>query len=256
MSRIPVLLTLVAVAAVPWSAGAAQTATPNLARRLPGDGHVRLSFAARDGVCGNGGHNITIISDDDERDEWQSDCAPGPVRVSLRLQGGRVQEAHTYVGGRWRPAADSVTDLGTVPAAGAAAELVNLAARADRDGDDLVTAASLADSARIWPALFGLARRQDVPLETRKQAVFWIGQAAGAEAAKGLDSVVTDDDGDLEVRKQAVFALSQRPADEGVPALIKVARTNRSGELRKTALFWLGQSEDPRALALFEEILQ
>jgi hypothetical protein len=27
-------------------------------------------------------------------------------------------------------------------------------------------------------------------------------------------------------------------------------------ELRKTALFWLGQSEDPRALGLFEEILR
>lgn len=257
MPRTRFLLTLAALAGVP-AAGAAQAGAPDLARRLPADGAVRLSFAARDGVCGNGGNggnNITIVSDD-ERDEWQSDCRPGPVRVSLHLKRGRVQQAHTYVGGRWRPATDSVTDLGTVPAAAAAAELVVLAGKAERDGDALITAASLADSVRIWPALFGLARRPDVPVDTRKQAVFWIGQAAGAEAAKGLDSVVTDESGDLEVRKQAVFALSQRPADEGVPALIKVARTNRSGELRKTALFWLGQSEDPRALALFEEILQ
>ncbi len=58
------------------------------------------------------------------------------------------------------------------------------------------------------------------------------------------------------MRKPAVFALSQRPAEEGVPALIRIARTNRHPELRKTALFWLGQSEDPRALALFEEILR
>jgi hypothetical protein len=41
-----------------------------------------------------------------------------------------------------------------------------------------------------------------------------------------------------------------------VPALIRVARTNKDPELRKTALFWLGQSEDPRALDLFEEILR
>ena len=26
-------------------------------------------------------------------------------------------------------------------------------------------------------------------------------------------------------------------------------------EIRRKALFWLGQSEDPRALALFEELL-
>jgi hypothetical protein len=43
---------------------------------------------------------------------------------------------------------------------------------------------------------------------------------------------------------------------EGVPALLRIARSNPDPELRKTALFWLGQSEDPRALALFEEILR
>jgi HEAT repeat protein len=65
-----------------------------------------------------------------------------------------------------------------------------------------------------------------------------------------------DDRGDLEVREHAVFALSQRPAEEGVPALIRIARTNPHPELRRKALFWLGQSEDPRALTLFEEILR
>ena len=52
-----------------------------------------------------------------------------------------------------------------------------------------------------------------------------------------------------------MFALSQRPRDEGVPALIYVARTNKDPEIRKKALFWLGQSNDPRALDLFEELL-
>ena len=86
--------------------------------------------------------------------------------------------------------------------------------------------------------------------------MFWLGQAAGEEATKGLDSIVTGRASDIEIRKQAVFALSQRPDEEGVPALIRIARTNRHPELRKTALFWLGQSDDPRALTLFEEILR
>jgi HEAT repeat protein len=71
-----------------------------------------------------------------------------------------------------------------------------------------------------------------------------------------LDSIAHDDRGDREVRKQAIFALSQRSHDEGVPALIRIARTNKDPELRRSALFWLGQSEDPRALDLFEEILR
>lgn len=249
MTRLIVLLAALALPA--WLE--AQTLAQRVA--AAGDGTIRLSFAARKGVCGNGGHNITIASDD-ERGEWASDCAPGPVRMSLRLSGGRVTEAHTYVGGRWLPAQGATTDLGTVPAAQAAADLLKLAEGADDDADALITGATLADSAVIWPDLLRLARRDDLPLETRRQAVFWLGQAAGQAATRGLDSITTDERGDLEVRKQAVFALSQRPADEGVPALIRVARTSPSGELRKSALFWLGQSEDPRALSLFEEILK
>lgn len=34
-----------------------------------GDGTLRLSFAARAGVCGNGGHSITIVSHDDDSSE-------------------------------------------------------------------------------------------------------------------------------------------------------------------------------------------
>ena len=58
------------------------------------------------------------------------------------------------------------------------------------------------------------------------------------------------------MRKQAIFALSQRSTDEAVPALMRIARTNGDPELRRTALFWLGQSEDPRAVTLFEEMLK
>ena len=51
------------------------------------------------------------------------------------------------------------------------------------------------------------------------------------------------------------FALSQLPRDEGVPKLMEVARTNRNPEVRKQAMFWLGQTKDPRAVKFFEDIL-
>jgi hypothetical protein len=228
----------------------------SLAQRVQavGDGTVRLSFASRAGVCGSGS-SITI-HDGDQDDDWESDCRRGPVRVSLRTSGRRIVEAETRVGGRWREGRPGVTDLGQVPAREAAALMLELAARAGNEGEELITAATLADSAVVWPGLLRLARDRTLPSETRRQAVFWLSQASGEAATRGLDSIVTDDRGDLEVREQAVFALSQRPAEEGVPALIRVARTNPHAELRRKALFWLGQSEDPRALALFEELLQ
>jgi HEAT repeat protein len=52
-----------------------------------------------------------------------------------------------------------------------------------------------------------------------------------------------------------VFALSQLRGHAGVEPLLQVARTNRDPAVRRKALFWLGESGDPRAIALFREIL-
>ena len=230
----------------------AQSLTARL--RAAGDGSIHLSYAARPGVCSSGGSGITFRQSDSD-DEWESDCERGPVRVSLRMRGGRIASAEMWVGGRWK-AGTRATDLGTVSAPQAAALLLDLAPGSGEAGEDLVGAATLADSAVVWPTLLRLARDPHVPEDTRKKAIFWLGQAAGVEATRGLDSIVHDDRGELEVRKQAVFALSQRPTDEAVPALIRIARTSREPEILKSALFWLGQSDDPRALGLFEEILR
>lgn len=105
------------------------------------------------------------------------------------------------------------------------------------------------DSVKPWPRLVKLARDDARPSSVRRQAVFWVGQAAIEEATNGLADVVEDERGDREVRKSAVFALSQQRAN-GVESLLRIARENK--EIRKRALFWLGQSKDPGALDDFE----
>lgn len=228
----------------------------SLAQRVGavGDGTVRVSFAARAGICGDGDNGINVGR---STDEWQPDCEPRLVRVALRLNEHRVYSVRTYVGGRWLPDTTAV-DLGTVSPREAAPYFISLAERmGDQSvaGDPLLPSV-LADSVTIWPALVRVARSPRISQEIRGRAVFWLSQAAGAAAGQALDSIATDDGGDREVRKQAIFALSQRSGEEGVPALIRIARTNGDPELRKSALFWLGQTEDPRAVALFEEILK
>jgi hypothetical protein len=188
-------------------------------------------------------------------DEWETDCEHQPVRVSLSFSERKVVAIRSYVGGRWRPS-PTATDLGTVSAPEAATYLLELAVSPDDLDGDPVLPATLADSVVVWPALLRIARTERLPADRRRSAVFWLSQAAGEAVTRALDSIVLDPKGDREVRKQAVFALSQRSAHEGVPALIRIARSNRDPELRKSALFWLGQSEDPRALDLFEEILR
>jgi len=244
----------VAALAFAGAAGASHADAQTLERRVGSapDGTVRFSFAAREGVCGNG-HNVNI--QDTRNPDWESDCDSGPVRTVLTVSGGRVTKVRSYVGGRWRPAGAGVTDLGTVPAREAATYLLSLAGRAPSGSNEAVFAATLADSAVIWPDLVRLAKNESVPRETRRNAVFWLGQAAGTAATSSLDSLIGDPNGDRQVREAAVFALSQRPRDEGVPALIRVAQTDRDPAIRKKAIFWLGQSDDPRALALFESLL-
>jgi len=219
------------------------------------NGTVRLSFAARKGVCGQGNNSINIGH---ASDEWQPDCGPRLVRLSLQVADRRVHSVRTYVGGQW-VSDPRVVDLGTVSSPEAARYFIALAQHtgARISGDkDLLLPAVLADSIIVWPSLVKIARSPRASQELRGRAVFWLGQAAGEAAGLALDSIAGDDRGDREVRRQAIFALSQRSTDEAVPALIRIARTNDDPELRKTALFWLGQSEDPRAVALFEEILK
>lgn len=232
------------------------------------DGEVRFSYATRPGVCGNGRNNISFDCEDGwcgrhrvsvgtySDDDAGCPCEPGPARVALQKRGGQVTRLRVYVGGSWRSAGAGVTDLGTVSAATAARYFLDVAARAAGDvAHDAVFPAVLADSVTVWPDLLRLARTATVARDTRRSAVFWLGQAAGEAATRGLTELLDDTTVALEVKESAVFALSQQPRDQGVPALIRVARTHPSPGVRKKALFWLGQSDDPRALALFEEIL-
>ncbi len=257
---IGVVLAALSVAAV----APAQSIASKVAR--VSNGTVRMSFKVKPGVCGsgnsiwrNGGRGRTTWGDNwnNSRDvEYDIDCSTGPARLVLDRRGGEITDVRFYVGGQWRPAGADVVDLGMVPAREAADYLVSLA-QSERGsmGEKAVFPATLADSADIWPALIKIARNPDVPRSTRNQSVFWLGQAAGEAATRGLNDIVSDNGVDREVRESAVFALSQRPREEGVPALIAVARTNKDPEIRKKALFWLGQSNDPRALDLFEELL-
>jgi hypothetical protein len=232
------------------------------------EGTVRLSYGVREGICGDGESfirdrsrgedNITTFDDGNSRwsgKGWRNrPCEPGPARVAITKSDGEVTRFRLYVGGEWTGSTGNVTDLGLISAPVAARALVSLASRA-YNADKAIFGAIIADSAVVWPELLALAKDTRVRTPTRKNAVFWLSQAAGDQATRGLSELAEDDDENREIRDQAVFALSQLDRNEGVPILIRIAKTNRDPKIRRKALFWLGQSDDPRALKLFEEIL-
>jgi len=248
-ARLGWIATILLVCARPCSPALAQSVSDRVAAVR--DGHVRFSFEARPGVCGNGRNISTSRSTSD----WEPWCEPGPLRVVVELRDRRVVDLDTYVGGRWRPRQEPVTDLGEMEPADAVAYLLSVARQGTgRVAERAILPIALADH-ETWPQLLTLARDGSRPRAVRKSAVFWLGQAAGDAAVEGLTDIVTGPEDDVEVKKSAIFALSQLRQGGGVEPLIQIARTHRDPRLRKQAIFWLGQSEDPRAIALFEELL-
>ncbi len=221
------------------------------------NGTVRLQFAADSGVCGNGRGNISVRSSSETARagrayEWEDECEPGPVRLALDLRDGRVTALRSYVGGRWRGDAD--LDLGDVPSAQATEFLMTLARSADaRVARDAVFPAVIAAGPSPDASLLAIAKDAERPSEVRTAATFWVAQSAGDRVSAGLRELV--DDPERDVRESAVFAISQRPNDESVPALIRLARTHRDPQIRRRAVFWLGQKRDARVVAYFEEVL-
>jgi hypothetical protein len=113
-------------------------------------------------------------------------------------------------------------------------------------------ALSVSDVPEAIDVLIETARRDHHP-GVRGQALFWLAQKAGQKAAAAITRAI-EEDPDTEVKRKAVFALSE--LDNGVPLLIQVARTNRNPAVREQAFFWLGQSEDDRALDFLAEVLR
>jgi len=232
----------------------------SLAERVAaaGDGAVLFSFAARPEICGDGERSIRIgrSSYIGVGGDLRRECIHGAVQVRLTMRDGLPERVESWVGAsRTREG----RTLGVVPTAEAARYLLALAARADGSpGGKAIAPAVFADSAVVWPALVAIARDSSGRRRAaRAEAALWLSQLAGAVIAGHPASLGGDDDDEKDdVKVQAVFVLSQLPHGEGIGPLLDVARSKASIPVRKSALFWLGQSGDPRAVALFEALLR
>jgi hypothetical protein len=89
----------------------------------------------------------------------------------------------------------------------------------------------------------------------RSQAISALNRRASAKTVETLTAIV-ENDPDLAVKRRAISTLRSLPDDQGIPVLIQLARTSRNPEVKKQAISSLSQSRDPRAAALFEEILK
>jgi tetratricopeptide (TPR) repeat protein len=92
-------------------------------------------------------------------------------------------------------------------------------------------------------------------VEVRKQALFWANEAGLPLAQlRSLYRSTTE----RELREHIVWLISESEDDESaaLDALIEIARADPDLEMRQKAIFWIGESDDPRAEQLLLEILQ
>ncbi|MGD8496683.1 MAG: HEAT repeat domain-containing protein [Gemmatimonadales bacterium] len=225
---------------------------------LASDGVVRFEFAARPGVWGNG-HNWNFTSRDDESSIRRSGCrgcTNGPVRVTIDVRRGVVHRLESQVGGDWP---ETGRDLGEVDPGAAADYLLALAEGGveEESAEEAMQAAVASEAAvgdEIWPRLIGIARDRSRGEDLRSAALFWAANEAGQRAAADIEQIAIASDDETDVQEAAVFALTQLP-DGGTDALLRLARENRNPRIVQSVYFWLGQSDDPRAIQLFEDVL-
>lgn len=264
--RWPLALSLTAVTLALGARPAPLSGQQSLARRIASvrNGSVQFEFPARAGVCGDGRSYIRI--GDSMIGSFNSsadiaNCEPGPVRVRLELSDARIVSLHDYAGpiGAVPP---GVTELGMVSAEDGSAYLLGLVESPEggRVTNRAVLPALLGRDVVAWPTLLRIAKAGHPGRRSRNHdVIFWLAQYAAAKLAGSDDPFYGHESpsggADENVKEHAVFALSQLRNSEGIEPLIDVARTNRNQRVRARAMFWLGESGDPRAVALFEQVL-
>jgi HEAT repeat protein len=102
-----------------------------------------------------------------------------------------------------------------------------------------------------WLMNIAVDPKEDI--ELRKKALFWAGQSGVAipELARLYDRMA-----ESEMKEAIIFSLSQRQSDRAaIDKMFDIAKTEKDPELRKKAIFWLGQSHDPRVQQFLMDLI-
>jgi HEAT repeat protein len=110
--------------------------------------------------------------------------------------------------------------------------------------EQAIFALSQHSSRRSEEILRDYAGRSGEPINLRENAIFWLGNEGSAESheyLRGLFTTVSSE----QLQEKIIFAVSQQSATQSRDWLLTVVRDDgQSIDIRKHALFWLGQEQD------------
>lgn len=181
-------------------------------------------------------------------------AAPETMQIYALLDGGKPVRVHTFSASCPVTSTGEIDDLGRIDETASVAWLQRQVSEEPVLNGQLLAAISVHGGDYSRDVLVRFAEQHE-SLQTRKDALFWLGQFRGAETMPTLERIAYDDpDGGM--RQHALFILSQLPNEAGIDSLIAVVG-NRDFryEDRKNALFWLAQSNSDRALEFLAALL-
>jgi DNA-directed RNA polymerase subunit M/transcription elongation factor TFIIS len=119
----------------------------------------------------------------------------------------------------------------------------------------MAVAQTRSPDASAW--LLDLARDKSIDEESRKNAIFQASQQ-GKVDLDGLSKLYDESKGEQEIQNQIIFVYSQRRESAALDKLMAIAKNDPNKELKKQAIFWIGQKAkyDPRAQAFLLEIIK
>ena len=234
----------------------------DLARRISAapDGIVKMTYASREGVCGDG---RTFIADGTNAargfDVWFMDgvsfsgtttdigarCVRSPVTLLLVVRDHRIVDVQPFVGPSSSASERSGTDLGRVAVADISRYLLDVATRGpDETARDAILAASIADSVRVAQPLAAMARNKALSSSVRETALKWVGRVATREgdgtAMRVARTILEDRDDQLDVRERAVRVVGEEA--DGAAYLRSIYARLQEATLRERAIRVVGEN--------------
>lgn len=105
-------------------------------------------------------------------------------------------------------------------------------------------------SSQDW--LIDLASNSGESIEMRKKALFWAGQTRTPISRL---TAMYDRTRETEMREQMIFVFSQRRESGAIDKLMDIAKNDPDRQMRRKAMFWLGQSKDARVTAFLTDLI-
>jgi len=124
------------------------------------------------------------------------------------------------------------------------------------DSDSINFALSQIQAEKAMNALATISRDRNKPDATRQNALFWLAQSRVPNRVALLEDIFKNSTDSPQLRNHVLFALSLTRDPGAATILGNIASNDPDAEVRRQAIFWLGNMRIPQARQILENLLR